>query len=105
MQTDGHDSDEIALSGAFAGFVSTSLLYPAETLSTRYQAGGTGVLKSLIRYEGPAALWGGLGAGLMGSIPSTAIYFMCCKFSMCQTELIFLAQMTHSNVMVSATQP
>ena len=42
----------------------------------RYKVGGQSVVKNLLVTEGPFALWSGAGAGLIGTVPSSAMYFV-----------------------------
>lgn len=72
---EGREQDR-AWSGGLAGFVSGMLLFPAETVSVRYKLGGTQVVSRLLRREGVLALWSGAGAGMLGTIPSSAMYFV-----------------------------
>jgi solute carrier family 25 S-adenosylmethionine transporter 26 len=58
---------ESFLSGAFAGLVVDVALYPLDTLKTRIQAGK--------RIAG--GFYRGIGALLLGSVPSSAIFFLC----------------------------
>ncbi|KAH9257271.1 hypothetical protein BASA81_004428 [Batrachochytrium salamandrivorans] len=71
----GREQDQ-AWAGGLAGFVSGILLFPAETVSARYKLGGKQVISGLLRREGVLALWSGAGAGMLGTIPSSAIYFV-----------------------------
>lgn len=76
MLSDFNDHEINAWAGGFAGLVSGVLLYPAETVSARYKVGGRNVLTSLLRNEGVLALWNGAPAGLLGTVPSSALYFV-----------------------------
>jgi hypothetical protein len=67
------------------------MLYPAETVSMRCKVGGrsafarprraypraaSGVLRHIVESEGLLALWSGTPASMIGTIPSSAIYFV-----------------------------
>jgi hypothetical protein len=63
--------------GAAAGVTSTVLCHPLETLQTRLAVGAYknvgDALASIIRKEGPKALFGGLGPSVVGIIPYSGI--------------------------------
>jgi len=53
-----------------------ALLYPWETVSMRYKIGARSVLQHIFRTEGTLALWAGMPASMIGTVPSTALYFV-----------------------------
>ena len=70
------------VAGAFAGLFAETWLHPFDTINTRMKVVRTeakrGVLatcRQVVRTEGVAALYAGVGATVIASFPSTAIYF------------------------------
>jgi hypothetical protein len=76
MTVDWGQHGNHAISGGFAGGIAQILLFPMETISLRFKVGGSQVLKTLLLNESPLALWSGSVAGVCGTIPSTALYFV-----------------------------
>lgn len=66
-----------AVAGAAAGVVSTTCCHPLETLQTRLAVGhyknAVDCVAAVVRTEGPAALFGGLGPSLAGIVPFAAL--------------------------------
>mmetsp|Transcript_105563 Transcript_105563/g.191964 ORF Transcript_105563/g.191964 Transcript_105563/m.191964 type:complete len:290 (+) Transcript_105563:90-959(+) len=80
------DAGKHVLVGASAGIVSDIVTHPLSTVKTRLQIQGAGggvhlyrsathALVTIVRQEGPAGLYRGLGAVLVGALPSQALYF------------------------------
>lgn len=69
------------LAGSVAGALTNGLLHPLDTVKTIRQAApkefpGTGrTLRRIWRQSGPRGLYGGLGASMLGSMPSSFIFF------------------------------
>ena len=68
---------ERLISGAMAGAASCVSIYPLEVIKTRmalahYSSVGD-CARSIVRREGAAALWQGLGASLLGIVPFCAL--------------------------------
>ncbi len=73
------------LSGAISGLLTSSLFHPLDTISGRLKVFSS--TSSLLgRGEGlRRALYGGLSATLISSIPTDAVYF--CTYEICKREL------------------
>jgi hypothetical protein len=77
LRTGGAASSENnAWAGGVAGFVAGFLLYPCETISMRYKVGARNVFKHMYESEGLLTLWSGTPASMIGTIPSSALYFV-----------------------------
>ena len=72
----GNNAENHAWAGGVAGFVAGMLLYPCETVSMRYKIGGRSVLRHIFMTEGVLALWAGTPASMIGTVPSSASYFV-----------------------------
>jgi solute carrier family 25 (mitochondrial iron transporter), member 28/37 len=76
------------VSGAISGIVTSCLLHPLDTLSGRLKvlpsANLTETTSRLLRKEGVRALYGGMGATLLSSLPTDAVYF--CTYEICKRE-------------------
>jgi hypothetical protein len=71
---------ENSLAGAAAGLVGETLCHPFDTVNTRLKVmpGRVGFLaatQQIVGREGPRALFAGMGATLLASVPSSALYF------------------------------
>lgn len=70
-----------SVAGSLAGVTSTVLTHPLETLQTRLAAGSyssaTQALVSIVKKEGPKALFGGMVPSLVGIIPYSGINLGC----------------------------
>lgn len=80
---DGLHFWQFMLAGSVAGVVEHTSMFPVDTLKTQMQAACLGLpnvglrhaLRSLLRTEGPAALYRGIPAMALGAAPAHAVYF------------------------------
>ena len=81
---DGLHFWQFMIAGSIAGMVEHMAMYPVDTVKTHMQAMGScpiksvGVrqaLRSILRSEGPAGLYRGIGAMGLGAGPAHAVYF------------------------------
>lgn len=82
---DGLGFAQYMIAGSFAGMVEHTAMFPVDTLKTRMQvmreAGGSAhssvakTFTSIIRLEGAAGLYRGIGAMALGAGPAHAVYF------------------------------
>ncbi|KAH7519069.1 hypothetical protein ACOSP7_029198 [Xanthoceras sorbifolium] len=94
---DGLEFWQFMISGSIAGSVEHMVMFPVDTLKTRMQALGGGggsfpvqqigvrqAFNSILKLEGPAGLYRGIGAMGLGAGPAHAVYFsvyeLCKKF-------------------------
>jgi solute carrier family 25 iron transporter 28/37 len=87
---DGLEFWQYMIAGSVAGSVEHMAMFPVDTLKTRMQAiGGScaiervGVrqaLGSILKFEGPAGLYRGIGAMGLGAGPAHAVYFSVYEF-------------------------
>ncbi|TYK10935.1 mitoferrin-like [Cucumis melo var. makuwa] len=78
---------QFMIAGSIAGSVEHMAMYPVDTLKTRIQALGGGsstvrqALGSILKVEGPAGLYRGIGAMGLGAGPAHAVYFSVYEFA------------------------
>ncbi|KAG5183792.1 mitochondrial carrier protein-like protein [Tribonema minus] len=71
----------MALAGAMAGAISTVTLHPIDTAKTLRQSnpqafkGTIQALSHMLKTHGPGSIYAGVGAAVVGSMPSSALYF------------------------------
>lgn len=78
---DGLEFWQFMIAGSAAGSVEHMAMFPVDTLKTRMQVLGVGsttvrqALRSILKLEGPAGLYRGIGAMCLGAGPAHAVYF------------------------------
>lgn len=73
-----NNGTRLALAGALAGGLSNLVLYPIDLAKTLRQAGSataSATLRTQARAYGFLSLWAGLTPAILGSMPSSALYF------------------------------
>ena len=79
----GSGAASVLPSAALAGATSTAILHPMEVVRSRitcdragrYSSGVTAALSSIIKQEGPLALYTGVGSSLAAIMPEAAITY------------------------------
>ncbi|KAG7033755.1 MRS3, partial [Cucurbita argyrosperma subsp. argyrosperma] len=76
---------QFMIAGSIAGSIEHMTMFPVDTLKTRIQAiGGSSTVRqalgSILKMEGPAGLYSGIGAMGLGAGPAHAVYFSVYEF-------------------------